>query len=149
MFGINFYLAFWGIGSLISLPFFITIAIWSLTRSKNYYKDKSTIKSKKPKEQTLSDILIMIQDNIGDREVVLGAINIFEEKFFNIDKSSKSFPTWILIVEKIASSTALSIDEVQDFYYRLVGENPSIEKEINKSLGAITRERHKNIGWEE
>lgn len=131
MYDIWFYVFFWFIGLLFALPIIFIGFVW-------LFMQRPTINEK----LTLQAIQ-MILNTIKTKEDFEIFLRKFLKNFITLPSDENDRKVWFALVEKMAYSKFLDIDEVAQFGQELENTNVESQKEIANTISMVLKNRKK------
>lgn len=131
MYDIWFYVFFWFIGLLFALPIVFIGFVW-------LFMQRPTINEK----LTLQAIQ-MILNTIKTKEDFEIFLRKFLKNFITLPSDENDRKVWFALVEKMAYSKFLDIDEVAQFGQELENTNVESQKEIANTISMVLKNRKK------
>lgn len=131
MYDIWFYVFFWLVGILFALPIVFIGFVW-LFLQRPATNEKLTL-------QTIQLIL----NTIKTKEDFQIFLRKFLKNFITLPSDENDRKVWFALVEKMAYSKLLDIDEVAQFGQELENANAENQKEIANTISMVLKTRKK------
>ncbi|PAF54357.1 hypothetical protein BKH42_00105 [Helicobacter sp. 13S00482-2] len=131
MYDIWFYIFFWVMGVLFAFPILAIGMVWLFSQK--------PISIQEPTLQTIQILLSTIKTKQGFDAF----LRKFLKNFAVIPTDEKDSKFWFALVEKIAHSKFLDIDEVSELRQELENANSGNEKQIADMISGVLKTRKK------
>lgn len=131
MYDIWFYVFFWLVAILFALPIVFIGFVW-LFMQRPVTNEKLTL-------QTIQVIL----NTIKTKEDFQIFLRKFLKNFITLPSDENDRKVWFALVEKMAYSKLLDIDEVAEFGQELENANAESQKEIANTISMVLKTRKK------
>lgn len=131
MYNIWFYVFFWLVAIMFALPIIFVGFLWLFMQ-----------RPAKTEKLTLQAIQ-MILNTIKTKEDFDIFLRKFLKNFITLPASESDSKVWLALVEKMAYSKFLDIDEVAQFGQELENANTNAQKEIANAISAVLKNRKK------
>lgn len=131
MYDIWFYIFFWLVAILLALPIILIGFVW-LFMQRPIANEKLTL-------QTIQVIL----NTIKTKEDFQIFLRKFLKNFIALPSNESDCKVWFALVEKMAYSKFLDIDEVVQFGQELENANVENQKEIANTISMVLKTRKK------